>query len=271
MQRSRRWLAGLTASGAVAALSMTALAADGRRPGDPTRWHNSFHPQPDAAGAGPFTYSPKNNWLKGMLASVWDDLTASWATISALPWSTVPQPDIEFVDEIRPSHCAGLYVGPGPIYCTNRTTVIVGLDDLDRLANRLPRAARNGLAVLLAHELGHHVQHVTGRYAVLASMVRAQPQRLRELSLKFELEADCLAGVWAGHSRILADQPNGMRDLRRTLAAIGDDQLQLAAMGMISPSSYTHGSGRQRLRWFNKGADAGHPSGCNALEPDIDD
>lgn len=212
--------------------------------------------------------SPSDERLRSMLDEAWQDATATWHRVLGRRRFETDPPNIHFVPNIRPSHCYGLYVGTGPVYCSGNNTVFVSLAAMHKLALRIGRDDHKGLAILVAHELGHHVQKVTGRFRVLSAMVQAEPRMVRDLSVKFELEADCLAGVWAKQSGGFGARVDVLSEMRQSLAAIGDDRIQLAERGSVNPGDFTHGTSEQRTRWFNAGYRTGQLATCALLESD---
>lgn len=206
--------------------------------------------------------------IQSVLSLAWADATATWKKVLGRRRYEIDRPQINFVPDIRPSHCYGLYVGTGPVYCSGNNTVFVSLSAMTELAGRIDATDNTGLAILVAHELGHHIQKMTGRFRVLSQMARAMPEDMRALSLKFELEADCLAGVWARQSGGFGARVDVREDMRAALAAIGDDRIQIADRGVVIPAQFTHGSADQRRRWFNAGFESGDRTVCSIMERD---
>jgi uncharacterized protein len=123
---------------------------------------------------------------------------------------------------------------------------------------------------VIAHEFGHHVQNVLGVNEEVRRKQQESPGDANELSIRLELQADCLAGVWA-HSAY-EQQLLESGDLEEGLgaaAAVGDDRIQKETTGRISPEQWTHGSSEQRTAWFKKGFDSGDPSGCDTFDGDV--
>lgn len=219
---------------------------------------------PGTGGARSATPAPSSDDIRAQLTEAWGDATETWRRILG-ERQFAEGPQINFVREIRPSHCYGLYINAGPVYCSGNSTVFVSLEEMGRLAGRFGGDPA-GLAFLVAHEFGHHVQKLTGRFRVLSSLVRSDPRLQRELSLRFELEADCLAGVWASNSSAFAANANVRRTMLSMIEAIGDDKVQ--ATGAMTPdaSAFTHGTSEQRMRWYRAGLEAGAVSACSVLE-----
>jgi hypothetical protein len=170
-----------------------------------------------------------------------------------------------FRDAVR-SACGFAEAASGPFYCPGDNKVYLDLSFFDELRSRFGADGEFAQAYVIAHEIGHHVQDVAG---IDRQMRRAQQQRpdlANQLSVRLELQADCLAGVW-GHStaqRNLIDQ----RDIEaglRAAAAIGDDRIQRMAGRGVHPEGFTHGSSAQRVEWFRRGLEAGRVNACDTF------
>ncbi len=208
--------------------------------------------------------------MRTKIAAAWSDATAVWNQLLGERTYDSDIPQINFVKAIRPSHCYGLYVGTGPVYCSGNNTVFVSTEEMTRLSQRLGSAADAGMAFLVAHELGHHVQKITGRFRTLQAMARANPEHIRQLSRRFELEADCLAGVWAGNSPAFAKLETVRTGIVGTLDAIGDDKVRASEGKPIDPETFTHGTSEQRRKWYNVGLEQRTIAACSVLEaPDF--
>ncbi len=154
----------------------------------------------------------------------------------------------------------------GPFYCPADAKVYIDLDFLEELQQRFRAPGDFAQAYILAHEIGHHVQNVTGT----SDQVRAAQQRDRsaanELSVRLELQADCYAGVWGYLAARQGWLDEG--DIEEGLgaaAAVGDDRIQRQTTGRVSPESWTHGSSEQRMEWFSRGFRAGRPDACDTF------
>jgi predicted metalloprotease len=204
--------------------------------------------------------------IQAMISDAWDDATTTWQGILGESAYRSDAPKINFVAAVRASHCYGLYIGTGPVYCSGNTTVFVSVASMNDLDKRIPGVGDAGLAFLVAHELGHHIQNISGRFRVLNQLVRNDPTRQRELALRFELEADCLAGVWAGKSPKFAATEDARTGIIASIDAIGDDRILAASGTTVDPAQFTHGSSQQRVHWFRTGLQGGSMEACNVLQ-----
>jgi len=155
----------------------------------------------------------------------------------------------------------------GPFYCPNDQKIYLDLSFWQELSGRFGAQGDAAKAYVIAHEMGHHVQHLTD-----------QDQQARRLgargatsgSVRLELQADCYAGVWAAHASQVSGGrvalgPKDIEDGLRAASAVGDDTLQRASQGRVAPDSFTHGSSAQRMRWFRAGASTGDPASCDTF------
>lgn len=152
----------------------------------------------------------------------------------------------------------------GPHYCPEDSTIYLDETFFDELTSRL--GAQGGdvaEAYVLAHEVGHHVQNQLGTLQNVMVKQQEQPDRANELSVRLELQADCLAGVWAHSVRNLSIfAPGEINEAVDAAQAVGDDRIQQRVNGQVSPETWTHGSAAQRVEWFNRGLDGGQLSTC---------
>jgi predicted metalloprotease len=156
----------------------------------------------------------------------------------------------------------------GPFYCPQDQRVYLDLSFWQELQGRFGAGGDAAKAYVIAHEMGHHVQHLLG--------TDQQAQRMGARgadsgSVRLELQADCYAGVWAAHASEASNgqvslDPKDIEDGLRAAAAVGDDTLQRQATGQVTPDSFTHGTSAQRTRWFRKGAQDGDPAACDTFD-----
>ena len=166
------------------------------------------------------------------------------------------------------SGCGGAQSATGPFYCPADEKVYIDLGFYDELKRRFGAPGEFAQAYVLAHEVGHHVQKIIGIENKVRQLQGQNPDSANQLSVKMELQADCLAGVWA-HStqqRGLLD-PGDVESALGAAAAVGDDHIQQMSRGHVQPETFTHGSSEQRMSWFRKGLDSGTVTACNTFAP----
>jgi len=155
----------------------------------------------------------------------------------------------------------------GPFYCPQDRKIYLDLSFWQELDQRFGASGEAARAYVIAHEMGHHVQHLLGQDRQARRMGAEGPQ---SGSVRLELQADCYAGVWAARvSQItggkVALEPGDIEDGLRAAAAVGDDTLQRETQGEVVPDSFTHGTSAQRTRWFRAGVTAGDPAACDTF------
>jgi uncharacterized protein len=226
---------------------------------------SSSAPAADSASA-PITESPAEHREVQFVSFVLDDAQQTWAKI--LPSEGVPYHDAKLVlfREGVDSGCGQAETAMGPFYCPLDQKVYIDLGFYDELRDRFGAPGEFAQAYVLAHELGHHVQHLEGIDERMRRQQQANPESANALSVRLELQADCYAGVW-GHSteqRQLLD-PGDIEAGLRAAASVGDDRLQRTSTGRVSPESFTHGTSAQRSAWFKRGFDSGDPKACDTF------
>jgi predicted metalloprotease len=157
----------------------------------------------------------------------------------------------------------------GPFYCPGDQKVYIDLSFYRLMQQRFHVAGEFAQAYVIAHEVGHHVQNLSGiSDKVDTARRRASEKQANALSVRLELQADCFAGVWAFHAnraRSILEQGD-VETALNAASAIGDDALQRQSQGQVVPDSFTHGSSEQRVRWFKRGIESGDTGQCNTFE-----
>jgi predicted metalloprotease len=151
----------------------------------------------------------------------------------------------------------------GPFYCPEDQKVYLDLQFFTELAQRYRAAGDFAEAYVIAHEIGHHVQNQLGILGqVHAKEARVSKVEANQLSVRTELQADFLAGVWAHHAQKMKNilEPGDLEEALSAANAVGDDRLQKQGQGYVVPDSFTHGTSAQRIRWFRLGFDTGDMS-----------
>jgi hypothetical protein len=212
---------------------------------------------------------PANDKAAIFVSTVLRDTEQVWAKVFQASGGTYRDPKLVLFRGATPTACGTGEAAMGPFYCPGDQKVYIDLDFFDTLSRRLGAPGDFAQAYVIAHEVGHHVQNqmgITGKVDAMRGRVSQQQQNA--LSVRVELQADCLAGVWAFHSQ----QGKGWLergDLEEALNAatqIGDDTLQKASTGRVVPESFTHGSSAQRVGWFKRGYESGSVNNCNTFD-----
>jgi uncharacterized protein len=211
--------------------------------------------------------SPEEARLVQFVSFVLDDTQKTWEKI--LPEQAgVPYRRAKLVlfRDSTPSACGMAQSATGPFYCPLDEKVYIDLGFYDELKRQFGAPGEFAQAYVLAHEIGHHVQNLMGIASKVQHLQQRYPSQANPLSVRLELQADCLAGVWAHTTaqRHLIDESD-IESGMNAAAAVGDDRIQRMARGYISPESFTHGSAAQRSEWFRRGLDDGQISQCNTF------
>jgi len=214
------------------------------------------------ASDAPVQASPGEERLVAFVSFVLDSAQANWSRV--LPAQGTQYHDAKLVlfrDEVS-SACGLAESATGPFYCPGDEKVYVDLGFYDELRSRFGAPGDFAQAYVLAHEIGHHVQHLLG---IDARAARAGG-RSNATSVRLELQADCFAGIWghrAKEQNLL--EPGDVEEGLNAAAAVGDDRLQRMATGHVSPESFTHGSSEQRVTWFRRGFASGRVADCDTF------
>jgi predicted metalloprotease len=210
--------------------------------------------------AGPVEASPEEEDLVQFVSFVLDDLQTSWAKL--LPGYRNAR--LVLFREATHSACGTGQSEMGPFYCPGDEKVYIDLAFYGDLRSRFGAPGDFAQAYVIAHEIGHHIQHLTGIDERARSAQREDPRGANAVSVRLELQADCFAGVW-GHHAAQRDvlEPGDVEEGLRAAAAIGDDRIQKMAGRGVQPESFTHGSSEQRVQWLHRGLESGDPEACN--------
>jgi len=168
------------------------------------------------------------------------------------------------------SACGFASSAVGPFYCPGDQQVYLDLQFFDEMASRFSVAGDFAQAYVIAHEVGHHVQTLTGisKQMDAARQRGSQMEGNNGLLVRQELQADCFAGVWAHHAQQRLDwlEAGDLEEALNAANAIGDDHLQQQSQGRVVPDAFTHGTSAQRVRWFRTGFDSGEPARCDTFQ-----
>lgn len=167
------------------------------------------------------------------------------------------------------SACGGATAAVGPHYCSLDRNVYLDLEFFSTLQQRFGAAGDFAQAYVVSHEYAHHVQNELGIMGQVQNLQRTSGEDDRNaLSVRQELQADCLAGVWA-HSAAADLEPGDIEEALTAAAAVGDDRIQQATQGYVNPHKFTHGTSEQRVNWFNRGFESGDPDQCDTFSGGI--
>jgi predicted metalloprotease len=170
-----------------------------------------------------------------------------------------------FQDSVR-SGCGYAEAAMGPFYCPVDQKVYIDLNFYKELKDRFGAPGDFAQAYVLAHEVGHHVQHQLGIDDKVRAAQERDPSLANELSVAMELQADCFAGIW-GHStqqrQILEE--GDVEEALGAAAAVGDDRIQKQSTGEVNPETWTHGSAKDRAAWFRRGFETGNIDNCDTF------
>ena len=199
------------------------------------------------------------------LAYIVDSIQTFWASTFQESGKQYPQTKLVLFDGATDSSCGPASAATGPFYCPADRKVYLDLGFFDELQSRFGASGGDfAMAYVVAHEFGHHVQTVLGISEQVQSMAAQDPSRQNDLSVRQELQADCLAGVWA-NSAATDVQPGDVDEALSAAAAVGDDRIQQSTTGRIDPENWTHGSAEQRTAWFTTGYRSGNPDDCDTF------
>lgn len=225
-------------------------------------------PGADTPAQAPGPRPAEENELARFVSQVLADTEDTWGPMFASAGRQYQEPTLVLFTGATQSACGVGRAETGPFYCPADSKVYLDLSFFDELHSRFGAPGDFAQAYVVAHEVGHHVQNLLGISGkVQAARQRSAEREANQLSVRLELQADCLSGVWAHH----ANRSRGVieaGDIEEGLgaaAAIGDDRLQRQSTGHVMPDSFTHGSSDQRVRWFRKGLSAGSMQACDTF------
>ena len=192
----------------------------------------------------------------------------TWGPIFKAGGAQYREPGLVLYTGATRSACGVGQAEMGPFYCPADGKVYLDLSFFDELAQRFGAPGDFAQAYVIAHEVGHHVQNLLG----ISDKVQQARQRVSEreanlLSVRLELQADCLSGVWAHHAHRARQvlEPGDVEEGLAAASAVGDDRMQKQARGFAVPDSFTHGSAAQRVRWFRQGLESGALRACDTF------
>ena len=212
---------------------------------------------------------PADDPMVRFVAKVLGSTEDTWGAIFQNSGHEYPAPKLVLFSGQTPTACGSGQAAMGPFYCPADQKVYIDLSFYQEMKTRFNAPGDFAQAYVIAHEVGHHIQHLMGT----SSKVQQARQNARseaqanQYSVRLELQADCYAGVWANHAdganRIL--EAGDVEEAMTAASAIGDDALQKQAQGYAVPDSFTHGTSQQRMHWFNLGLNSGDVKQCDTF------
>jgi predicted metalloprotease len=197
---------------------------------------------------------------------VLDDVQNTWAQVLPKYGAAFHPAKLVLFRNATEAGCGLAQSAMGPFYCPLDQKVYIDLGFYDELKQRYGASGDFAQAYVLAHELGHHVQHLLGIDEKVRQQQDARPDMANQLSVRLELQADCFAGVWANSTSQRNLLQSGDVDEALTAAsAVGDDRIQQQTTGRVNVDAFTHGSAAQRAQWFRAGFDSGDVRACDTF------
>ncbi len=189
-----------------------------------------------------------------------------WGKIFQQSRSAYHPPTLVLYDGQVHSACGMGQAAMGPFYCPNDEKLYIDLAFFRDLQTRFHAPGDFAQAYVIAHEVGHHVQKLTGGFERAEAAGGRGQAPSNQNSVRLELQADCYAGVWGHYADTMKQLDSGdIAEALNAATAIGDDRIQKQTQGRVVPESFTHGSSEQRVRWFKRGFDSGSPKDCDTF------
>jgi hypothetical protein len=210
----------------------------------------------------------EENQLAEFVSVVLADTEDTWKAQFSQMGSTYVEPSLVLFTGAVESACGFAQAAMGPFYCPPDQKVYIDLGFYQDLKNRMNSPGDFAQAYVIAHEVGHHVQNLLGiSDKVQAARGELSEKDFNQLSVRLELQADCLAGVWANHADRVRQvvEPGDIDEALNAASQIGDDRLQKQTRGQVTPDSFTHGTSEQRVHWFRRGFSSGDLNSCNTF------
>lgn len=222
--------------------------------------------EPSGASVSKSLNDPNESQKVEFVSAVLAETESVWSKIFSEHGARYKEPSLVIFRNSVSSKCGFASSQVGPFYCPADEKVYLDLSFFDELASKHKASGDFAQAYVIAHEIGHHVQNITGTLGKIHNL-KAKSKDLSKqnaLQVKVELQADCYAGIWAHYMQKYQILDDGdIEEALNAASAIGDDTLQKKYQGHVVPDSFTHGSSKQRMQWFKKGFEGGKLSSCS--------
>jgi predicted metalloprotease len=212
--------------------------------------------------------SGKEDEMRRFVARVLGSTERTWEQIFQAAGRTYQKPTLVLFSDAVESACGFAQAATGPFYCGEDQKVYIDLSFYRDLRQRFQAPGDFAQAYVIAHEVGHHVQNLLGiMRKVQALQSRSREREANALSVRLELQADCLAGIWANYAHRERNilEEGDIEEGLNAAAQIGDDRMQKRAQGYVVPEGFTHGSSQQRVQWFRRGISSGDLKQCDTF------
>ena len=223
-------------------------------------------PAPSPTGTPTGTASPEEEELVDFLSFILDDVQGVWSELLPRHGTRYQDTRLVLFRDATPTACGFGQSATGPFYCPGDRQVYLDLSFFDQLRRRFGAPGDFAQAYVIAHEIGHHIQTITGIERQVRAAQARNPRARNQIQVMMELQADCLAGVWGNTTaRRNMLQEGDVEEGLRAAASIGDDAIQEQTTGRVRPESFTHGSSAQRVEWLRRGLRTGDYNACDTF------
>lgn len=215
---------------------------------------------------GPYQATEQEQRVAEFVSVVLADTEDTWGKIFQQAGAQYPPPKLVLYSGMTPTACGTGQAASGPFYCPGDQKVYLDLSFLNEL-QQMGAKGDFSVAYVLAHEIGHHIQTITGTSdKVRQAQSRASKAQSNAIQVRMELQADCYAGVWANHTQQRTQflDRGDIEEALSAAAAVGDDKIMRSAGRTPRREAFTHGSSKERMEWFNKGVRSGDLRACDA-------
>ena len=267
--RTARMAGGVGGLGLIGVVLVLLFGGGGGNVGDLLNQLNSSQTTPSQQDAGQIQAADDAD---AFVQAVLGTTETLWTDVFAAAGQTYQPAGLVLFSGATESGCGGANSATGPHYCPVDKTVYIDLDFFDELRQRFGATGGDfAEGYVIAHEIGHHVQDELGVMDDVRSLQESHPEDANDYSVRLELQADCLAGVWANsiYQREDVLEPGDVQEALNAAASVGDDRIQQTTTGRVNPETFTHGTSEQRVHWFNAGYESGDATACDTFNTDI--